>query len=124
MKTYLITLIALTLCVGSVSRADTATWADLEVNETVVLDRDLKINADLTLKAGTELLVREMDDLNPVEVEVITFKVLNLDSVAPVDMTILDDTYGIELNSYGVADFYIETKDLFAPSYFTKKSTP
>ncbi len=114
----------LALCFGLTTQAaEIVSWADLETNETVVLEHDLKVNDSFTLKAGTELLVREMENLEQIDVEVFTFKILNLDEVTPVEMTILDQAYGLEVNSFGVADFYVETKDLFAQSYFSHKES-
>ena len=120
---------ALTLCAETSSYAlpphsEVSSWADLSPSENLVLDHDLKINSLLTLKAGTALQVTEIQNLDTIDVEVFSLRVIDHQAIIPVEMTILDNTYGIEINPEGIADFYVETKDLFSPSYFAPKETP
>ena len=99
-------------------------WGDMDRGDQFVLKKSLHINQTLTLKAGTTFTAHDMTPLGEVQVEAFEFSFApcspSIDS-ATIDMTILNNLYGFELDSHCSAVFYVEFKDFYRDSYFEKK---
>jgi hypothetical protein len=96
-------------------------WMDIEPATILKLKGDLKINETLTLAKGSTLAVNEVSPLDSIRVQQINLVLFPcrapLDETR-VEMTILDDTYGFEMQKSCKVSLYLEFKDFNRDSYF------
>ena len=114
------------LCMQAFSKVQAQTaWSEFENKDLLVLKKDLKVNPNFTLLGDSSFIVHQIETLDPVPVEVFTLQFTHCSSTTdqiPIEMTILDSTYGFEWKKSCQAIFYVEFKDLSKKSYFEKAS--
>jgi hypothetical protein len=93
-------------------------WADLLDHQTVEVAKQVKINPKLTLRAGTQVFIKEVQTLSPVPVVVYQVRLNQITNTESSPLEVMQDGNGVEVKENGLLDFYIEFKDLYRPSYF------
>ncbi len=120
------------LFAGVLAQAAQLNWSDIESNHKYVLNTDIKIDENLTLKKGDVFLYDELLS-GDVPVLYLTFKNLMctdpsyksdeiiLVNPSPDDHT-SDRSVGVVVDSDCVVGIYIEPKDYYYPSLFEENN--
>lgn len=109
------TLLALSALVQTLS------WQQIDLKQYLNFDRDVVINRCVTLKKGSHVQVDNIMSLDPIAVTIYQMSFLSCTDdlkTLETDIEIIDETYGIKLNTGCQIEIFVENKDLEKPSWF------
>ena len=117
MKPISLSLVALLF--SNIASATPLNWADLGPDMNVTLASDLSVPG-LLLPAGTQFMITDSTSLD-IDVQVIETRISPCPSslaTKAIDLEMADADYGFELSPGCKVEWFVESKDLYRPSYF------
>ena len=107
----------------SVSIACASPWSELEAGSVVRLKNDLRLTETLVLPKDSTLAINQIEAFGPPYLEFITLRLFPCTAALAnqrLDMILLDDQYGFELDLNCKISVYLEIKDHYRESYFER----
>ncbi|MBU6153525.1 MAG: hypothetical protein KGP28_04410 [Bdellovibrionales bacterium] len=108
---------------GFTSPVSANTWNEIEAGTVLRLKQNLEILPSLVLPKGAHVAVNSIDFFGPPYLASYGLKLFPCpESIAErrIDMVILDNAYGIELDWNCRISLFLEVRDFYRESYFEK----
>ncbi len=98
-------------------------WSEFEINQNYKLQNNLELRSGLTLPKGSEAKLMQEYALSPVQVMFFQWQLSKCPSVLSnqkTEIVIIQNAYGVELEPHCLLNTYVELKDYYHTSFFSK----